>query len=59
MIGIEVKDKRNEIIQKLQNNKIIAAPAGEKVVRFLPPYIIEKDHIDFFINKLSEILNSF
>lgn len=59
MIGIEVKEKRNEIMQKLQDNKIIVAPAGDNVVRFLPPYIIEKDHINLVINKIDEILKSF
>lgn len=59
MIGIEVKEKRNEIMQKLQENKIIVAPASENVVRFLPPYIIEKEHINLVINSLNEILKSF
>ncbi len=56
MIGIELKDKRNEILQKLQEQKIIATPAGDNVVRFLPPYIVEKEHIDIVIEVLKSIL---
>ncbi|PIQ70243.1 aspartate aminotransferase family protein [Candidatus Shapirobacteria bacterium CG03_land_8_20_14_0_80_40_19] len=57
MIGVELDDKRNEILRQLQINKILAIPAGENVVRFLPPYTIEKENIDLVIKKLKEILN--
>lgn len=58
MIGVEVaKDERNDILKKLQNEKILAIPAGENVVRFLPPYIIEKQHIDLVIKSLNKVLH--
>lgn len=57
MIGIDIKDsKRNEILQLLQQNNILAIPAGDTVIRFLPPYIIQKKHIDTVINVLQKIL---
>lgn len=53
MIGIEINNgQRNQILKLLQQEKILAIPAGENVVRFLPPYIITKKHIDFVIEKL-------
>lgn len=52
MIGVEVFEKRDEILKKLQEEKIIALPAGENVIRFLPPYVITKKQIDFAIKKL-------
>lgn len=59
MIGLAVeKDKRNQILKLLQENKILAIPAGENVIRFLPPYIIGKRHIDYVIKKLKNILQS-
>jgi len=58
MIGIEVNDQRNEILKKLQQNKILAIPAGENVIRFLPPYIINKKQINFVVEKLKDILVS-
>lgn len=59
MIGVEVRDKRNEILKKLQTEyKILAIPAAENVVRFLPPYIIEKKHIDITVKALSAILKN-
>ncbi|MDP4011560.1 MAG: aspartate aminotransferase family protein [Candidatus Roizmanbacteria bacterium] len=56
MIGLEMKDKRNEVLKALQIHTILAIPAGENVVRFLPPFIIQKKHIDEVITVLNTIL---
>lgn len=56
MIGIEVKGSRDKILKRLQQRKILAIPAGEHAVRFLPPYIITKQEIDQAIKALQEIL---
>jgi len=58
MIGVEVKDKRNEILRELQKEKVLAIPANDKVIRFLPPYIIENQHIDYTIEKLDKVLKT-
>lgn len=58
ILGMEVQEKRDLILKLLQNRKILAIPAGENVVRFLPPYIIEKEQIDETVNILSDILKS-
>ncbi|MEK7177941.1 MAG: aspartate aminotransferase family protein [Patescibacteria group bacterium] len=56
MIGVEVKEDRNGLLKKLQGEKILAIPAGETVVRFLPPFIVEKKHIDLVVKTLKKIL---
>lgn len=56
MIGMEVKEKRGTVIKELQKRKILAVPAASNVVRFLPPYIVEKSQIDECLEKLEEIL---
>ncbi len=58
ILGIEVKEKRDLILKALQKRKILAIPAGENVVRFLPPYTIEKKQIDETVNILSDIFKS-
>lgn len=59
MLGLALKEnKRDWLLKLLQKEKILAIPAGENVVRFLPPYIIEKRHIDFAIEKLKKIFSS-
>lgn len=57
MIGVEVKRKRDEILQHLQRERILAAPAAQNVIRFLPPYIIERSQVDLVIEKLEKIFN--
>ena len=39
-----------------ENNDILVCVAGPDVVRFLPPLVIEKDHIDEAVNALDEFL---
>lgn len=56
MIGVEVNDNRDDILRQLQKQQILAIPAGEKVVRFLPPYIIEREHVDRVVEVLDQIL---
>jgi LysW-gamma-L-lysine/LysW-L-ornithine aminotransferase len=46
MLGVRAKAGRDLILRELQREKILACPAGPDVVRFLPPYIIRKEHID-------------
>jgi acetylornithine/LysW-gamma-L-lysine aminotransferase len=58
MIGVELTGGRDEILKALQREKILAAPAGESVVRFLPPYIFEKEHVDVVIDKLRSVLGT-
>lgn len=56
MIGIEVRERRDDLLKRLQQNKVLAIPGGEGVVRFLPPFIIEKKEIKIAVSVLKEIL---
>ncbi len=56
MLGLRVKDKRNDILKKLQEVNVLVIPSGENVVRFLPPFIVEQEQIDDAIIKLQKIL---
>ncbi len=59
MLGLAIKEnKRDQLLKLLQKEKILAIPAGEDVVRFLPPYIIKEKHIDIAIEKLKKIFSS-
>ncbi len=57
MIGIEVKSDRDKILKLLQQNRILTLPSGKNVVRLLPPLIVQKEHIDHFIQIFKDILN--
>lgn len=56
MIGMEVAAKRDEILKELQRDHVLAIPAAENVVRFLPPLIIEKDRLDEAAGKIENVL---
>ena len=58
IIGIQVNKDRDRILKDLQKNGILAIPAGENVVRFLPPYVISKKQIDNAISILKKIFKS-
>jgi predicted acetylornithine/succinylornithine family transaminase len=59
MIGVEVPlEKRNLLLKKSQDNFILTIPAGDNVVRFLPPFIIEKSHVDQVVKTFKKILKS-
>ncbi|MDH3631264.1 MAG: acetylornithine/succinylornithine family transaminase [Gammaproteobacteria bacterium] len=56
MIGIELKQKVQDKLAELLENRIIALPAGPNVIRMLPPLIIEKEQIDRVVKTLRELL---
>jgi len=56
MVGIEMKDAVAPVIGKMLDAGIICGPAGPNVLRFLPPLIISRDHVDRVVATLDAIL---
>ena len=56
MLGIELKRKSQEFISKLMDKGVLAIPAGTTVIRLLPPLVIEKEDVDFALEKIEEVL---
>jgi acetylornithine/N-succinyldiaminopimelate aminotransferase len=42
----------------MMQRRIIINRTSDNVLRFLPPYILERKHVDLAITALEEILNS-
>lgn len=59
MQGLELTIPAKDIVHELFNEGVIVVTAGSNVIRMLPPFIIEKKHIDLFINKLDDILKKY
>jgi acetylornithine/LysW-gamma-L-lysine aminotransferase len=55
MLGLQVAHSRDAVLKALQRERILAIPAGEDVVRFLPPYIIGPEHIERLVETLRTI----
>ncbi|MCW4030811.1 MAG: acetylornithine/succinylornithine family transaminase [Candidatus Bathyarchaeota archaeon] len=56
MIGIELKFDVLNILLKSINNGVLILDAGRTILRFLPPLVIEKEHIDRVVTVLDAIL---
>jgi acetylornithine/N-succinyldiaminopimelate aminotransferase len=58
MIGIELNsaDLAKQVAAQMMERRIIINRTSETVLRFLPPYILEREHVETAINALDEIL---
>ncbi|MCP4642950.1 MAG: aspartate aminotransferase family protein [bacterium] len=56
MIGIEMKEPVSGVVGALLDAGIICGPAGPNVLRFVPPLVITKEHVDVVIGKLETVL---
>lgn len=59
MLGIELEESvpAKDVQGKLLDAGFVAATAGGNVVRFYPPYVIQRRHIDSLIEALKSILS--
>ncbi len=56
MIGIELKQKATPVLRGLQERGVLALPAGNLVVRLLPPMIWEQAQVDELMVALEGVL---
>lgn len=56
MVGIELDIPSKGIVQGGYEHGLLLVNSGENVVRFVPPLIIDKSHVDELIEKLTVIL---
>ncbi len=47
--------ERDKIVIEAAKKGLILLPAGKSVIRFCPPLIIKKKHVDFAVNVLEEV----
>ncbi len=56
MVGMELDFPASEVVQAGYDAGFLLINAGPNVIRFVPPLIVEKQHIDALINFLSSYL---
>ena len=54
MIGIKPKISNDIIIEMMRSEKVLAVKASENIIRLLPPLILQKNHVDEAIDKISD-----
>lgn len=57
MQGLEFTIEVKDIIKKAMASGLILVAAGSNIIRFVPPLIIEKQHVDEMIDILESVLN--
>lgn len=55
MLGVEVDLDPQLIREEMLEKNVLILKAGKKVLRFVPPLIIETDHVDEVIKKLDQV----
>ncbi|EAH6860894.1 aspartate aminotransferase family protein [Campylobacter coli] len=58
-LSLDKSVKVAEVIKKCQENSLLLISCGENDLRFLPPLVIEKSHIDEMSEKLRKVFKSF
>jgi acetylornithine/LysW-gamma-L-lysine aminotransferase len=58
MIGIEFKQKAMPVLRALQDKGVLALPAGNLVLRLLPPMIWEQPQVDEFMIAFESVLDA-
>jgi acetylornithine/LysW-gamma-L-lysine aminotransferase len=58
LIGVELKTKVAPYLRALQNEGVLALPAGLNVLRFLPPAVITEEQIDAVVGKTANVLGN-
>ncbi|WP_129726008.1 acetylornithine transaminase [Ectobacillus funiculus] len=56
MAGIECKVPVTALLSELRNKGLIVLPAGEKVIRLLPPLTVSKEELENGVNIIKETL---
>ena len=59
MLGLKMKVPAGDFITRLRAHGMLAIPAGDNVMRLLPPLIIEEAHVREAMNLLSETAAEF
>jgi acetylornithine/N-succinyldiaminopimelate aminotransferase len=58
MIGMELTVEAAPIIEAGYRHGLLLVNAGPNVIRFVPPLIVERQHVDMLVERLTDILAS-
>ncbi|MDE2846753.1 MAG: aminotransferase class III-fold pyridoxal phosphate-dependent enzyme, partial [Gemmatimonadota bacterium] len=58
IIGVEMKGRVTPILRGLMERGVMALPAGNTVLRFLPPLTISREEIDRVVEAVGAVLGS-
>ena len=56
MVAVELDRERDRVLRELQNDWVLALPAGTSALRFLPPYVVERSDVEHTADELADVL---
>ncbi len=59
MLGLKLKVPNGDFVARLRGHGMLAIPAGDNVVRLLPPLIVEEEHVREALRLLSQTARDF
>lgn len=57
MLGVELKFPGKPVVDEMLKRKILTNCTNGNVIRLLPPLIINKEHIDIFVNEFEDVVS--
>ena len=58
MMGMELYGPAGDVVSELLKKGVILISAGTNIIRFVPPLVVEKEHIDVMCEKLEEVFST-
>ncbi len=58
MMGMELYGPAGDVVSKLLKKGVILISAGTNIIRFVPPLVVGKEHIDVMCEKLEEVFSA-
>ena len=58
MMGMELYGQAGDVVSQMLKKGVVLISAGTSIIRFVPPLVVEKEHIDIMCEKLEEIFGA-
>lgn len=58
MIGVELSFPGQSVVDEMCERKILTNCTNNNVIRILPPLIVQKEHVDFYLKNFEEVISS-
>lgn len=59
ILGIKAPKNHMRLVELFRDNKLLTIPAGNDIIRIIPPLIISKEEIESAINIIKKVLDDF
>ena len=58
MVGIDLAREGQPLVDELRNGGLLINCTNNTVIRLLPPYILQNEHVDFLMTEMKAVLQT-